>query len=318
MQHPSIHQLLGLLVVLTATAAFLASKQLFTADSEAQALQDSARFAPYIVKTIVQQAGYADYTPDVVGADGTVSIVSSLTVPAGGAADPYALDLVGAVNVTKADVGTGKGYGTNDSNTAANASDSLLVRFFGRGNWEAGKGGEADGTIINCVGIPEAPPASPSLDNRGWSFFFVGAGQAGEPELYCKYRDASTGTFKTEPLARGVEVFKIVFGYDTDNDSTPNKWLNAKQVAAQTLEAGVDACMPSSCTDNDKWRKIVAVRIGMVLRGGKANTTQNQISLLYPLGDEFSSVRFAPPDDGRLRRVVTFTVTLRNVLRPPV
>lgn len=313
---------LGLLVVLVASAAFLASKQLFTADSEAQSLQDSTRFANYLVKTVVRQAGYADLTPDAVNSSGTVSIASRYTTPEGDPADTQNLDLVGASNVTSASVGTSSGYGTTDSDSTATASDSLLVRFFGRANWEGGKADEPDGTIINCTGMPQTPPGeAPTMDQRAWSLFFVATGPGGEPELNCKYRD-DTGAFKTEPIVRGVEMFKVVYGYDTDNDGAPNQWLTAKQVAAQTLALPADLCMPSSCTDNDKWRKVVAVRVGMVLRSPKENTTQKQIGgaaayKLFPLGPEFSAVSFAPPDDGRLRRAVTFTVTVRNLLRSP-
>lgn len=313
---------LGLLVVLTASAAFIASKQLFNADSETQGLQDSTRFAGYLIKTVVRQAGYTDLTPDAVKADGTVSIASTFSMPKGNPSDTQNLDLVGAANVASSSVDTSTGYGTNDSNTAAGASDSLLVRFFGRANWESGKAGEADGTIINCIGLPQTPPGvTPTMADRTWNLFYVATGPANEPELNCKYR-TDTGTFKTESIVRGVEVFKVMYGYDVNNDGTPNKWLDAKQVASQTLTAGTDSCMPSSCTNNDKWRKVVAVRVGMVLRSSKDNTTQKQIGSasayrLYPLGPEFSAVSFAPPDDGRIRRVVTFTVTVRNILKAP-
>lgn len=315
---------LGLLVVLTASAAFIASKQLFTADSETQGLQDSTRFSSYLIKTVVRQAGYTDLTPDAVKSDGTVNVASTFSMPQGNPADTQNLDLVGATNVASSSVGTSTGYGTDDSNTAAGASDSLLVRFFGRANWESGKSTEADGTIINCIGLPQTPPgAAPTMADRAWSLFYVATGPANEPELNCKYRD-DAGQFKTESIVRGVEVFKVMYGYDVDNDGAPNKWLNSKQVAAQTLTSGTDSCMPSSCTNNDKWRKVVAVRIGMILRSAKDNTTQKRAQteaadaptyLLYPLGPEFSAVSFAPPDDGRIRRVVTFTVTVRNILK---
>lgn len=313
---------LGLLIVLTASAAFIASKQLFTADSETQGLQDSTRFASYLIKTVVRQAGYTDLTPDAVNADGTVSVASTFSMPQGNPADTQNLDLVGATNVASSSVGTSTGYGTNDSNTLPSASDSLLVRFFGRANWESGKAGEADGTIINCIGLPQTPPgATPTMADRTWNLFYVATGSANEPELNCKYRD-DTGNFKTESIVRGVEVFKVMYGYDVNNDGTPNKWLDAKQVVAQTLTVGTDSCMPTSCTNNDKWRKVVAVRIGMILRSAKDNTTQKQMGSasayrLYPLGPEFSAVSFAPPDDGRIRRVATFTVTVRNILKAP-
>ena len=47
----------GLLVVLATTATFLGSKQLFVANAEAQAVEDSLRFAGFVVRGIVRQAG---------------------------------------------------------------------------------------------------------------------------------------------------------------------------------------------------------------------------------------------------------------------
>lgn len=314
---------LGLLVVLTASAAFIASKQLFTADSETQGLQDSTRFASYLIKTVVRQAGYTDLTPDATKADGTVSIASTFSMPQGSPSDTQNLDLVGAANVEASSIDTSTGYGTNDSNTNPGASDTLLVRFFGRANWVSGKANEADGTIINCIGLPQTPPgATPTMADRTWNLFYVAMGPANEPELNCKYR-TDTGTFTTESIVRGVEVFKVMYGYDVDNDGTPEKWLDAKQIASQTLTTTNDSCMKSSsCTNNDKWRKVVAVRVGMVLRSAMDNTTQKQMDgaskyLLNPLGPEFSAVSFTPPNDGRIRRVVTFTVSVRNILKAP-
>jgi type IV pilus assembly protein PilW len=64
----------ALVVVLCATAAFIGGKQLFTADAEAQAVEDTLRFAGFVVKGIVRQAGYADYAPDHVAADGAAGL----------------------------------------------------------------------------------------------------------------------------------------------------------------------------------------------------------------------------------------------------
>ena len=43
----------GLLVVLAATATFLGSRQLFVVNAEAQAVEDSLRFASFVIRGIV-------------------------------------------------------------------------------------------------------------------------------------------------------------------------------------------------------------------------------------------------------------------------
>lgn len=288
----------GLVVVLAATAAFVGSRHLFTADAEARGAEEALRFAGFVVKGIVRQAGYADYAPDHVGEDDAVAVASRASAPV--ALDD--LDIVGASDTRVS--GQGQGYGRNDSR-GVNGSDSLRVRFFGRSR--AG-GAEPDGTMVDCMGFAQPGPATdrPAPEDRAWSFFYIALAADGEPELYCKYR-ADNGTFKAEPLARGIEVFKVVYGYDGNGDGVPERWLDAAQLEAQAA---------SSSKINDEWRKVTGLRVGMVARGAHTTGAAAQADeRLYPLGPEFSSVSFTPKADGRLRRVATFTVMLRNVMR---
>jgi type IV pilus assembly protein PilW len=295
---------LALLVVLFATAGFVGSKQLFTADAEAQAVEDTLRFAGFVVKGIVRQAGYADYTPDHTGADGEVAL------PGAGAPsdDPSELHIVGARNTR---VGaTDESHGTNNSR-GVNGSDSLLVRFFGRSR-AGGDATEPDGTMVDCMGFPQAGPmpGTQASADRAWSFFYIAKAADGEPELYCKYRSEKDGSFRAEPLARGIEVFNVVFGHDGDGDGVPERWLDAAQ-----LEAGA----PSGDKVAAEWRKVVGLRIGMVARSDRPGAWPRlSDEALYPLGSTFPGAGFKPPADGRLRRVATFTVMLRNAVAGPV
>lgn len=294
---------LGLVVVLCATAAFTGSKQLFTADTQARAVEDSLRFAGFVVKGIVRQAGYADHAPDHAADDGTV------VLPGTGAPsdDISELHLVGARN---ARVGaTDDSYGTNNSR-GVNGSDSLLVRFFGRSR-AGGDVTEPDGTMVDCMGFPQAGPlpGKQVSADRAWSFFYVAKAADGEPELYCKYRSRKTGDFRAEPLARGIEVFNVAYGHDSNGDGVPDGWLDAAQLEARA---------PSGAQVAAEWRKVVALRIGMVARSERASSWSGPPDdVLHPLGAAFPGVSFRPPADGRLRRVATFTVGLRNALRAP-
>ena len=294
----------GLLVVLAATATFIGSRQLFVANAEAQAVEDSLRFAGFVVRGIVRQAGYSDYAPDHADADGTVVIASSVNL-ATSADDPSDLDIVGASNAKVS--ATGESYGTHNSK-GVNGSDSLRVRFFGRSR-TGGDGTEPDGTMVDCMGIAQAGPSAgkPALADRAWSFFHVAEGSDKEPELYCKYHSEAQDTFRSEALARGIEVFKVVYAYDGNGDGVPERWLDAAQLEA--LAGSVAAI-------NGEWRKVVGLRIGMVARSARNNSwARVQGETLYPLGAEFSGTSFKPPADGRLRRTSTFTVMLRNAVR---
>jgi len=296
----------GLLVVLAATATFVGSRQLFAANAEAQGVEDSLRFAAFVVRGVVRQAGYSDYAPDHAEADGSVVIASSANLSAP-ADDPSGLDIVGASNARVA--ATGESHGTHNSK-GVNGSDSLRVRFFGRSR-AGGDGTAPDGTMVDCMGIAQPGPsaARPALADRAWSFFHVAEAADKEPELYCKYHSETQDTFRSEALARGIEVFKVVYAYDGNGDGVPERWLDAAQLEAQ---AGSAAAIGS------EWRKVVGLRIGMVARSARNNSWPRlQGETLYPLGTDFSGASFKPPADGRLRRTSTFTVMLRNAMKEP-
>lgn len=290
---------IALVVVLAATAAFVGSQRLFAVDAEARAADESLRFASFVVRSVVRQAGYSDHAPDDADAepDDTPSPAS-----AEGPLE-FDLDIVGASNTRVS--GVGSSYGSHNTR-GVNASDSLLVRFFGRSR--AGTNGlEADGTMIDCMGYAQPGPAGgrPVPGERAWSFFYVAEASDKEPELYCKYRGPKE--FNAQPLARGIEVFKVVYGHDADGNGVPEQWLDAAQL---------EAMAPSEDKVRDEWRKVVALRIGMVARSAHPRgITGDTEELLYPLGTDFSEVSFRPPADGRLRRVATFTVMLRNAMK---
>lgn len=286
---------IALVVVLAATAAFIGSQRLFAVDADAQAVEESLRFAGHVVKSVVRQAGYTDHAPDHPASQDEVGVTNR---PAS-ADDDLALDIVGASDTRVS--GTGDSHGRHHTR-GFNASDSLRVRFFGR-SAAGGDGGEADGSMIDCMGFAQpGPPA-----DRAWSFFYVAEAADKEPELYCKYRGEQDGPFKAQPLARGIEVFKVVYGRDGDGDGVPEQWLSAEQLEAMAA---------SEAKVNEEWRKVVGLRIGMVARSASARSRSKESEeVLYPLGTDFSELGFRPPADGRLRRVLTFTVMLRNAMK---
>lgn len=295
---------IGLVVILAASIAFLAGKKLFNTDADVQAVQDSLRFTRYVVQSVVRQAGYADYAPDRL-ADGVAVVASHATLGQGAGTED--LDLVGATNATVKS--TDSSVGVHDTDKVAQ-NDSLLVRFFGRSKADADT---EDGTIIDCLGnAQKGPAATPTAADRAWSFFYAAVGGDGVPALYCKYR-TDKGDFTAEQLARGVEKFKVVYGYDADGDSVPDAWIDAKGIDAKAQAIGSQV--------NVEWRKVVAVRVGIVVRSDRENgdlkKVKGQSYTLYPLGPEFKDVSFVPPDDGRFRSVATFTVMLRNVMKDP-
>lgn len=269
-------------LVLAASTAFLAARKLFDTQAEVQQVHDTMRYARYVLQNVVRQAGYVDYTTDA--GDGA---------PAAAPAELANLPVFGATRTSVP--GTGDSAGVHGSDPVA-ANDSLRLRFFGRNL----PGGEAvDTTTIDCLGQPLSGNA------RAWSFFYVARAADGEPELYCKRRAVDAGA---------SERFKVVFGHDADGDSVPERWIDAQAIDELARAAGVASTV--------EWRKVVAVRVGLVVRGARVHAdianTAGARDALMPLGAAFArEASFVPPADGRLRATTSFTLMLRNVVRAP-
>lgn len=123
-------------------------------------------------------------------------------------------------------------------------SDALAIHF----------AGDPSGRQRNCAGMP-VTEAGTIEDDRGWSVFHVGVDAQGEPELRCKHRgDAG---WVSQAVVSGVMSFQVLYGLDRDGDGLPNDFVSASRL--QALDAATAA-------EVSLWTRIVAVRIGMLLR----------------------------------------------------
>lgn len=90
---------------------------------------------------------------------------------------------------------------------------------------------------------------------------------------------------KKEELIEGVEQLQVLFGEDTDGDSTPNQYLPSNQVA--------------------NLQNVTAIRIWLVLRSDEANVVEKSQS--YTINGQVFN-----PGDFRMRQVFSSTIALRN------
>jgi len=110
----------------------------------------------------------------------------------------------------------------------------------------------------------------------------------GEPTLFRKIDGGNDN-----PLIEGIEDMQILYGEDTDNDSTPNYYLPAGS-------AGLNL-------DN-----VVSIRVSLVARTLDSNLLSN-LAVVTP-SYTINGTVVAPPDDHRIRRVFTSTIAVRNRL----
>lgn len=124
--------------------------------------------------------------------------------------------------------------------------------------------------------------------------YFIGkkAGKRSNPpslyfaDLNRSRNDSSTG--KAEQLVEGVETMQILYGEDTDNDEQVDVYQTADRV--------------------NNWRKVLALRIGLLMRSIRQVSGQDQATGYNVNGSSIS----IPSPDQHLRRVYTRTIVLRN------
>jgi type IV pilus assembly protein PilW len=267
---------LGLLVVLAATALLVSSKTAYLSQDEGAQMQDTARFALENINRSVRQAGFESWDKDTQDAP----IVATPDMDA---------------NVAGLDAGRLKedtstpGIDNSQTTNVVNGSDVLAVRFFG-----VSKPGSTtpDQSIVDCAGNGVSAPISQNTadEDRGWSIYYVANDATGVPELRCKYRNDGGSTWGYGAIARGVESFQVLYGVDTDGDRTANQFMTATQIRAK------DTAL-SLTKKNTYWKKVVAIKIALLVRGTQARKI-NQATQTYHLFGEMYSTANAANDTG--------------------
>lgn len=312
---------LGLLVTVIAATALLLGQQGYRSVDATTQLRDRERFAADLIARVIIQAGYQDFGASIIsirsgqqpGADPEPDIYGWNNAVY---KDPDDLLLSTSTKITN---GNRPGACTVNDTSCKNGSDVLVVRFQGVNSpTDATK---PDNTMINCQGFGEAGLTNGDLNDRAASIFHVTQGTNGEPSLSCSYYNFATGAWvASKPMIEGVESFQVVFGTDgvtpltaasaaTTQDTVAERWLRADQLSV----AG------NAAATRENWRRVRAVRVGLVLRGPVGSAEQAYAIPFTPLGpmyasDDDTGSNLSVAADRRLRLKSTFTVHLRNDL----
>lgn len=297
------------IVAIAAISALIVSRQGLTTIDAASQLRDNARFAADLIQRLGVQAGYEDFIyatttrlANVVGvATNPDSDVAGFNNAISSYTDPY--------NTATARTAGTVGYG----------SDVLILRY--QASETLPGSGVSDKTMIDCSGSPStAIPAN--RDDRMVSVLYVDISQ-GEPSLMC-----STGPSTAQPIVQGVENFQVLYGVDNVTPNTAPGSTTTDSVADRFLRADQMVVTGDPIGTNANWRRVRALRIGMVIRGPLGSAQDTTAQTLYPLGQAKNAsggspgsamssssdpgTIFSPGADSRMRQAVTFTVHLRN------
>lgn len=315
---------LGLVVIAIAATALLLGQRGYRAVDATTALRDRERFATDLISRVVVQAGYQDFGAANVAVRSTATALGSDPEPDiyGWNNAVYKLpdDLLLSTG-TKITTDNRPGdCGSVTDTSCRNGSDVLVVRF--QGVSTASGGATADNTMINCAGQGEAGLVTNDLNQRAISMFHVARGTNGEPSLYCSYFSFKAGVWVApQPMIEGVETFQVLYGTDGvtaaavpsaaagAQDSVTDRWLRADQLTV--------ASNPAATREN--WRRVRAVKIGMVLRSPTGSAPQSTTATFAPLGSLYvnstdAGTSLVVAADSRLRMVSNLSVHLRNDL----
>lgn len=290
---------LGIIVVLGITGLVVSSKFAGSIQHDADTVQDTARFVLDNISRSIKQAGYLNFDQD----DAPFIHIENR--------EPT---IVGFDSASLKATSLGIDLPISKSNTQ---SDILAVRFFGSGS-------PTDYTVINCAGfgVP-APKSQKEVESgQGWSIYYLADDVDKEPALFCKFTsgtsDDNKPRFRAQAIAKGVESFQVLYGITNDN---------ATQFKTATEITALDSNIPhAELNQKTHWKKVVAVKVAMLIRGAEdANLGSSNMSTYHLFGEGYSNNTGS--DNGgekinvgdiplshrsRLRKVISTTIQLRN------
>lgn len=314
---------LGLLVVVIAATALLLGQQGYRSVDTTTQLRDRERFATDLLARVIIQAGYQDFGAANVSVRSTATLLGNDPEP-----DVYGWndavyakpdDLLLSIS-NKIVSGNRPASCTVNDTSCKNGSDVLVVRYQGVNS--PTNAAKPDNTMINCMGFGEAGLPTGNLNDRAASMFSVTRGTNGEPSLSCSFYDFDSGVWTTSPypMIEGVESFQVLFGTDGVSPSlAPSPTAVQDTVAERWLRADQLTVAGNAAATRENWRRVRAVRVGLVMRGAEGSAQQAATATFAPLGSMYASTddtgsNLAVAADRRLRLQSTFTVHLRNDL----
>jgi type IV pilus assembly protein PilW len=141
--------------------------------------------------------------------------------------------------------------------------------------------------------------------------YFIAAGASGEPALFqATFQPLDAGNpnanYLSQELVEGIESMQLLYGVDLSagippvSDGDPDDFMTAEEVETGGF-----------------WNRVVAVRIGLLLRssnttGTATDTIKDTDTYVLAGGDAASGVTLDPFDDFRRRHAFNTTVMLRN------
>ena len=213
------------------------------------------------------------------------------------AVDESAVDVMAIVTLTDVDTVTIPPTVTHNPITVSDgsgfaANDVIIINDCAKGDVFEITGVNADTLSHTCEACAETFGADAHVLRVADTQFFIANNDRGEPSLQ---RIVDGGA--AEELLEGVESMQLFFGEDTDGDGFANRYVTADVIDAPCADGTNPGC----------WNRVTSTRISLLLRTLEEDVT------LGPQTYNFNGATVTATD-GRLRRVFTTVVAMRNHL----
>ena len=305
-----ISLVLGLLVTGAVVQIYLTTKRQNVMQTSLSGRQESARFAAQIIQRDAQMAGYRGCARDLAGT--TLNRLNN----ANDFLYNYGQHVVGfenAAGLPPSITGVVAGTDVLTLRTVDDPNVALTVNM-----------ASVTANPVTTAGLALAPLADGDIvvvaDCTGASVFQVStynaltgaiehvspAGTPGNSTLNLGrrynagaqvFRMRTTTYFRAglapaQELAEGIENMQVLYGEDDDANQTPDNY--------RTADAVVD------------WTQVVSVQVALLAASTQGRVADADDRVFNLLGEDVDPTQGGTVDDGRLRRVVTFTVAMRN------
>lgn len=321
-----ISLVLGLMVTGAVVQIYLTTRHQSTMQAGLTGRQESARFAAQLIQQDAQMAGFRGCLRDagtvvntlnnstgflynfgqhVVGFDNAGGLPAALTNIVAGTDvltlrtldDPGALTLASDMPTNSSDpvIAAGLSPAPFDPGDFALVADCTGAAVFQVSAYDAGTG------VLSHVAAGTPGNGTLSLGRR----FGAGAQVFRMRTTSYYIRDSDNGTGPAlwrrsglnppQELAEGIENMQVLYGEDTDGNQTPDVYRTA------------DAVMD--------WGNVVSLEIALLAASTDGRVGDEDTRTFDLLGETVDPTAGGTlPSDGRLRRVVSFTIAMRNQL----
>ncbi len=301
-----VAMVIALFLTIGVFTMFSMSSSNVTTTSQFNQLQENGRIALAIMERDISQLGFMG---DITGTDFVLGTNTTVDSPISG------VDCVGA-GLNNASLpanqpahfrrlwGYESGVSGNSLTCLASSgvntgTDVIQIKRFIGPSVNAGNSDNyfVSATSSQAIFFNNGTPSSTLINSRIWEYqhhvYFIADDSNGTPVLRRKTL-TDTGMNNDEQLVEGIENIRFLYGFDNDDDNTPDRYIPESQVT-------------SLMWDNESFQRLVAIKIYLLVRSVKPDRTYTN-ETTYQLGDK----TIAAPNDNYRRKVMSTTIVLEN------